>query len=94
MTKVQKFVEKLDITVKAKPTSSVGLIMFLLPVVSAKNPHKCELLIIPAKPMALIMPRSCTDRFKSHCDTGKTKLIPSVSSKTLASIRPHTNISI
>lgn len=86
-------VEKLEITVITKPNNNVGLMIFLLPVVSAKNPHKWELVIMPTKPIALIMPRSCMDIFKSHCETGKTKLMPRVSSKTLANIKPHTNMS-
>lgn len=76
----------------AKPANKVGLIIFRLPLVSAKKPHKCELIIMPEKPIALIMPRSWIVRFMSHCDTGKTKLIAKVSNKTLAKIRPEINM--
>lgn len=94
ITKDQKSFEKLEKTVNIKPTNKVGLIILLRPWVSAKNPHKCELTIIPAKPMALIIPRSCIVRLMSHCETGKTKLMAKVSNKTLASIRPEINMRI
>lgn len=37
---VQKFVEKLEIIVIIKPKSNVGIIIFLRPRVSARNPSK------------------------------------------------------
>lgn len=94
MTINQKLVAKLETTVTTKPNSNVGRITFRRPVVSAKNPQRCELLIIPAKPIALNMPRSCMVKLRSHCETGKTKLMPKVSSKTLANIKPDTNMSM
>lgn len=94
ITKLQKSFEKLESKVIQKANNKVGLMIFLRPVVSAKNPHRWELIIMPAKPMALIMPRSCIDRLISHCDTGNTKLMAKVSSNTLASMRPDININI
>lgn len=44
---VQKSMAKLEITVTTKPAINVGLITRFLPLVSAKKPHKCELIIMP-----------------------------------------------
>lgn len=44
----QKFVEKLEMNEQKNVRNSVGTITFFLPRVSARNPHKCELTMIPA----------------------------------------------
>lgn len=69
----------------------VGRIIFLLPIVSAKNPHKCELVITPTKAIVLKTPFSVVVRFNSHA-TGKTKLIPIVSRRTADNIIPDITI--
>lgn len=47
-----------------------------LPLVSARNPQKCELTIIPTDAAADSTPLCSVDNCKSHSATGKTKLIP------------------
>lgn len=71
--------------------NSVGRIIFLLPIVSAKNPHKCELVITPTKAIVLKTPFSVVVKFSSQA-TGKTKLIPIVSKRTDDKIVPDITI--
>ena len=56
--KVMKFGDKLERAVTKKPMSNAGCIIRLRPVVSARNPQKCELVMTPAKETAPIMPCS------------------------------------
>lgn len=56
--KVMKFGDKLEQTVTRKPIINAGCIMRLRPVVSARNPQKCELAMTPAKDTAPSMPCS------------------------------------
>lgn len=74
--------------------NSVGWIIFFLPRLSARNPHKCELHIIPKNEIALNTPFSLVVNFKSHDDTGIINETPHVSSTTLINIIPLTNITI
>jgi len=78
-------------SVNRKPSNKVGLIIFRRPVVSARKPHKWELVIIPANPMELNIPFSLIDKCKSFFETGKTKLMANVSNRTLAKIKPDIN---
>lgn len=68
--------------------------MLRRPFVSARNPHKCDEQMMPKKPMAFNTPFSAAVNFKSHSDTGKTKLMPHVSIKTAFKIKPLKKIII
>lgn len=57
-TITQNVCEKLENSVTIKPANNVGLITRRRPFVSAKKPHRCELVMIPAKLMALNTPLS------------------------------------
>lgn len=70
----------------------VGWITRLRPVVSAKNPHKCDEQIIPRNEAAPSIPFSFVLIFMSHCKTGITKLIPHDSKKTAFKIKPQIKI--
>lgn len=83
----------LDKAVQTNDRKSVGRIIFLLPIVSAKKPHKCELVITPTKAIVLKTPFSVVVKFSSHA-TGKTKLIPIVSNRTDDKIVPDITISM
>lgn len=75
-----------------KATTNVGCITFLRPVVSARNPHKCDEQIIPMNETAPRIPFSFVVNFKSHDETGITKLIPHVSIRTAFNIKPQIKI--
>lgn len=63
-----------------------------LPLVSDKNPHKCDEQIIPQNERAPKNPFSLVDILKSHSDTGITNAMPHVSIITAFKINPLTNI--
>ena len=46
-TSIPKLVDKLEKRVEMKDNTSVGTITLFRPLLSAKNPHMCELAIIP-----------------------------------------------
>lgn len=81
----------LDKAVQTNDRKSVGSIIFLLPIVSAKKPHKCELVITPTKAIVLRTPFSVVVKFSSQA-TGNTKLIPIVSRRTDDKIVPDITI--
>lgn len=68
--------------------NNVGIITFRRPLVSARNPHKCDDVIIPTKAIALNNPLSLVVKFKSHAAIGKINEIPSVSSRTVDKTAP------
>lgn len=73
---------------------SVGRMTLRRPFVSAKKPHKCDVQIMPKKLAAPRMPFSLVVKFKSHCETGKTKVMPTVSKIKAAIIKPHVKINM
>lgn len=79
---------KLEIIVITKAAINDGTITAFRPLVSAKNPHRCDDTIMPMKPIPLNIPLSRFDKFKSHSATGKMKLMLTVSRKTHPSIAP------
>lgn len=91
MAKTVKLFAKLDKAVKKNDRNSVGAITFFLPLVSPKNPHKCELTIIPINNTVLKIFFCVVVRFKSHA-TGRTNPIPSVSITPADKIIPETPI--
>jgi hypothetical protein len=92
-TRTLKFDIKLDTIVIPKAMNNVGTITVFLPRVSAKNPQRCEDTMIPMKPTALKTPLSLVVKFKSHCATGKMKLMLTVSRKTQPRTAPDKMIS-
>lgn len=90
--KTVKLVAKLDKAVNTNDIKRVGIITFLLPIVSAKNPQKYILDINPIKTIPLKTPLSCVVSCKSHA-TGIIKLIPTASSTLVDKIIPHKTIS-
>lgn len=90
--KTVKLVAKLDKAVKINDTKRVGIIIFLLPMVSAKNPQKYMLVINPIRTIPLKTPLSCVVRCNSHA-TGIIKLIPIVSRTLVDKITPDMKIS-
>lgn len=84
--------EKLEIIVIIKPRSRVGIMILRRPRVSARKPSRWELLIMPAKPIALSTPRSATVKCRSQCETGSTKPMLNVSSRTLDKMTPDKRI--
>lgn len=92
MAKIQKFLVNEERTEQMKAISNVGAIIRRRPFVSAKNPHKCDEEMMPAKLTAPKIPLSCVDKFKSHSDTGITKLIPHDSIKEAFKIIPQMKI--
>lgn len=87
-TRNQNDFAKLDITVMPKAMKRVGTMTVFLPFVSARKPQRCDETIIPTKPIALRIPLSCVDRFKSHCATGRMKFMLTVSSTTQPRMQP------
>lgn len=71
-----------------KDKNKVGRIIFLLPLVSARKPHRCALVIIPKIDIQLSSPFSDDVKFSSHI-TGRMKLIVSVSKRDEANIIPE-----
>lgn len=71
-----------------KDKNKVGRIIFLLPFVSAKNPQRCALVIIPKIEIQLSSPFSDDVKFSSHI-TGRIKPIVSVSNRDAANIIPQ-----
>lgn len=63
----------------------------LRPVVSAKKPHKCELITIPMYPTEFKNPCSIVDMLISHRTYGRTKPIFTFSTTTAIKPNPHTN---
>lgn len=59
-----------------KATNRVGCMTQRRPFVSDKYPHKCDEKIMPENEAAPNIPLSLVVMFKSHCDTGITKLTP------------------
>lgn len=55
---------------------SVGTMIVLRPLQSARNPQRCELAMIPMDEMPDSTPLCCVVRAKSHSATGNTKLMP------------------
>lgn len=72
MSSVQNELAKLEIMEKTNPRNCVGKMTVFLPLVSAKNPQKCELTMIPTNPIALRTPLSQVSQPRSHCETGRT----------------------
>lgn len=91
VTKSGKLVAKLDNNVHTDDRNRVGIITFLLPWVSAKNPHNKELEITPTNAIALKIPFSAVVKFNSHA-TGNTNPIASVSRINAARIIPESTI--
>lgn len=77
-----------DATAKANVIINVGKITQRRPLVSAKKPHKCDEHIMPINAQAPKIPFCDVFKFKSQWDTGITKLIAHVSSKTAPKITP------
>lgn len=71
-----KLVERLENRLATKDITSVGTMMLLRPLESARNPQKCELVIIPIDVIPERTPLCCVVKRKSHSATGKTKLMP------------------
>lgn len=88
-----KFVAKLEKAVNTNDKNSVGIIIVLLPIVSAKNPQKYILVINPIKTIPLKIPLSCVVSSRSHA-TGIMKLIPIVSRTLVDKIAPDMTMSI
>lgn len=88
----QKLGAKLESIVTVNVANSVGLITLRRPFVSAKNPHKCELEIMPRKLIALSTPLSTFVRCRSHCAMGNMKPMEDVSSNTTAITMPDMNM--
>jgi len=88
----QKSIEKLDNIDATKVANKVGNITVLRPFVSARNPHKCELTIIPMYPIAISAPLCVLFKFSSHCAMGSTKPMVDVSNRTAAKTIPDTKI--
>lgn len=65
-----------------------------LPLVSAKNPHKCDEQIIPKNETAPKIPFSLELNRKSHSETGSTKATPHVSINTAFKTNPLTKITM
>lgn len=82
-TRSQKLLAKLEAAVAANAISNDGTSENFLPLVSATNPHKCDDKITPTYPIALKIPLSIVDNFKSHPANGKIKFIE------VNSINPH-----
>lgn len=87
MTKSAKFVVKVPIVVNKNDIKRVGIIIFLLPCLSARYPHNSELEITPMNVIVLKSPFSDVVRFNSQA-TGITKLIGNVSSSNVLSTVP------
>lgn len=86
--KTQKDLTKLEMIVMMKEINNVGMMTFRLPFVSAKNPQRCDEVIIPANAIALSSPLSLVVRFKSHSAIGNMNEIPSVSRRTVDRTAP------
>lgn len=70
---------------------SVGIIIFLLPLVSARKPHIWELVIIPINAIALKIPLFADVIWNSHA-TGMTKLMAKVSMSDVVRTTPDMTI--
>lgn len=75
-------------------TISVGRMTLRRPFVSAKNPHKCEEQIMPKKAAAPRIPFSLVVKFKSHWETGRTNVMPTVSKIKADMIKPQLKINM
>lgn len=87
VTKSAKFVVKVPIVVNTNDIKSVGIIILLLPILSARYPHNSELVITPMNEIVPKSPFSDVVRFNSQA-TGITKLIGKVSRRKVLSIVP------
>lgn len=56
----------------------VGTMTFFLPFVSARNPQKCELVMMPIDVTPERTPLCWVVNLRSHSATGNTKLIPEI----------------
>lgn len=83
----QKLVTKLETSVAAKASSNEGTSVAFLPFVSARKPQKCDDKITPTYPIALTIPLSLVDKFKSHCAIGNI-IFTDVNSKNALAIKP------
>lgn len=92
-TRNQNDFAKLETIVMPKAMSKLGTITDFLPLVSARKPHKCDDTIIPINPIPLRIPLFWFVRFRSHCATGRIKLMLTVSRKTQPRAAPHKSIS-
>lgn len=71
-----KLVDKLEKRVEMNDSISVGTIMLFRPLPSERNPHTCELAMMPMDVTPESTPLCCVVSLKSHSATGNTKLIP------------------
>lgn len=79
---------KLETIVMKKEMKRVGIITIRRPRVSARKPHRCDEVMMPAKAIALSIPLSLVVNFKSHSAMGRMNEIPRVSSRTVDNTAP------
>lgn len=73
----------------AQAIKSVGRVVRRLPLVSPKNPHKCDEQSIPKNTMPPKTPFWLEVKFKSHSETGRTYVIAQASVATACKVTPQ-----